>query len=160
MAKTNEKIVNLLKKHPEGGEEFFNTLDMMLRGDLDILKQVYDYLMSEYRGSTVLVLTGKFGFSLFNKYSTPLMNLFKRVIIVEGGIRNSKEVETECSYTYQDSERVLIVDDSLYSGTTVETIFKSIGVPISRRRVFVVYDGSRDLIKDYRCDSMFRYYKK
>ena len=33
----NEKIINLLKEHPEGGEKFFNALDLLIRSDRTIL---------------------------------------------------------------------------------------------------------------------------
>lgn len=38
---TNDKIIELLKQHPEGGETFFfNALDLMLRSDFDILAEL------------------------------------------------------------------------------------------------------------------------
>ena len=37
----NKKIINILKKHPEGGETFFNALDLILRSDRAILR---DYI--------------------------------------------------------------------------------------------------------------------
>lgn len=33
----NYQIIRILKKHPEGGEKFFNALDFIIRSDLSIL---------------------------------------------------------------------------------------------------------------------------
>ena len=33
---TNNKIIEILKQHPEGGETFFNALDLMLRSEMEV----------------------------------------------------------------------------------------------------------------------------
>ena len=41
---TNGKIIEILKQHPEGGEPFFNALDLMLRSDFDILAELKELI--------------------------------------------------------------------------------------------------------------------
>ena len=37
MSYLNNKIIDLLKEHKEGGEKFFNALDLMIRSDYSII---------------------------------------------------------------------------------------------------------------------------
>lgn len=41
---TNDKIIEILKQHPEGGETFFNALDLTLRSDFDILAELKELI--------------------------------------------------------------------------------------------------------------------
>jgi hypothetical protein len=92
MNRLNIKIAEILKQHPEG-EDFFDALDAMLRGDMDILTQFLTFAENKILSpeTKTLVLTGQFGIALMNIYGDKLRKMFKDVILVNGGIRTGAE---------------------------------------------------------------------
>ena len=82
MNRLNEKIVEILKQHPEG-EEFFDALDAMVRGDMSILNTFLMFVESNVEPKTrTLVLTGQFGVALMNLYIERLQKTFSEIILV------------------------------------------------------------------------------
>lgn len=158
----NSKIVEILKKHPEGGEKFFNALDFMIRGDVSIGHSYIEWLCSYYTpseaGAIGIVVTGRFGHFLISNYGRKLLQYFGDVVIVNGGIRDGEEPEI-----FRDNllmANYIFLDDSYYSGTTrdrIQKAMKSITPTATFSRTFVVYDGSRRM--DFRVKSMYRYYE-
>lgn len=156
MNKLNEKIVDILKQHPEG-KDFFNALDAMIRGDLDILSTFVHFAIGNITNpkSYVLVLTGRFGIALINNFGTYLNDLFSQVILVNGGIREGN-VPTILAENL-NSNHCIMFDDSFYSGKTRDTINSKLNELHARiAETYVVYDGS--IIKDRNVFSMFRYH--
>ena len=83
--KLNYKIAEILKQH-EGGEEFFDALDAMVRGDMDILHTFLNFVYSEldYTKEYSLILSGQFGNAIMSIYGVKLFEDFSSVILVEG----------------------------------------------------------------------------
>ena len=159
MNRLNIKIAEILKQHPEG-EDFFDALDAMLRGDMDILTQFL--LFSEITiGDTMsktLILTGQFGIALMNIYGEKLRESYGEVILVNGGIRTG--VEPIIYLEDLKFPKCVMLDDSFYSGTTrnkIEAKLRSIHSGARIEKTIVVYDGSPN--KQPEVYSMFRYHK-
>ena len=156
--KLNYKIAEILKQH-EGGEEFFDALDAMVRGDMDILNTFLNFVYFEI-GDTKeysLILSGQFGNALMGIYGAKLFEDFSSVILVEGGLRSGK-TPTIFRQNFTETKFILL-DDSFYSGTTKNTIERALKVVDSQAKIvktFVIYDGSKT--KEYNLYSMFRYY--
>lgn len=87
-------IKDLLKEHPEGGEKFFDALDLLIRGDSDILSMFLDFVMNNLSENITygVVLSGKFGCVLYNNYGHILSKYF------DGGIKFDKTVHSLFRY--------------------------------------------------------------
>ena len=156
--KLNYKIAEILKQH-EGGEEFFDALDAMVRGDMDILHTFLNFVYSEIgdTGEYSLILSGQFGNALMGIYGTNLFEDFSDVILVEGGLRSGKTpIIFKQNFT---KTKFILLDDSFYSGTTKDAIERALKMIDSQARIiktFVIYDGSK--VRKNNIFSMFRYY--
>ena len=156
--KLNCKIAEILKQH-EGGEEFFDALDVMVRGDMDILHTFLNFVYSELEHTREysLILSGQFGNAVMSIYGVKLFDDFSDVILVEGGLRSGK---TPIIFRQNFiNNKFIMLDDSLYSGTTRDSIERSLKMVDSQAgivKTFVIYDGSK--IKKNNLYSIFRYY--
>lgn len=178
---TNEKIIDILKQHPEGGERFFNALDLMVRSDQSIGQAFVDWVCNyDYYNLLVpmamdgmpntalkpmhlestdigVIVTGRFGHYLMSNFAKQLTENFKDIIVVNGGIREGEQPEI---FRADLSQFYILLDDSYYSGSTANAIAEALrGIKASSNllQAFVVYDGSKEdknLVK-----SMFRYYE-
>ena len=158
MNRLNEKIAEILRQHPEG-EPFFDALDAMVRGDMDILYTFLNFVYSEldYTKEYSLILSGQFGNAIMSIYGVKLFDDFSDVILVEGGLRSGK-TPTIFRQNFTKTKFILL-DDSFYSGTTKDAIERSLKMVDSQAKIvktFVIYDGSK--IKKNNLYSMFRYY--
>ena len=158
MNRLNEKIAEILRQHPEG-EPFFDALDAMVRGDMDILHTFLNFVYSKIgdTGEYSLILSGQFGNALMGIYGAKLFEDFSSVILVEGGLRSGK-TPTIFRQTFVNTKFIMF-DDSFYSGTTKDAIEHALKMIDSQARIvktFVIYDGSK--IKKNNIFSMFRYY--
>ena len=86
----NEKIGVILKQHKEG-EEFFNALDFMVKGDRSILEDFLSFFMNDAvkrlnLEETGLIVSGGFGNSIMTMYGDRLTETFREVIVTNGGI--------------------------------------------------------------------------
>ena len=158
MNRLNEKIAEILRQHPEG-EPFFDALDAMVRGDMDILHTFLNFVYSEldYTKEYSLILSGQFGNAIMSIYGVKLFDDFSDVILVEGVLRSGK-TPTIFRQNFTKTKFILL-DDSFYSGTTKDAIERSLKMVDSQAKIvktFVIYDGSK--IKKNNLYSMFRYY--
>lgn len=175
----NEKIIDILKQHPEGGERFFNALDLMIRSDQNIGKTFinwvcnYDFyhmispitINGVFNSQTSMnssdlgvIVTGRFGHYIMSNFAKELTNNFKDVIVVNGGIREGKSPEIFKSNL--EATHYILLDDSYYSGTTMRAISEALGKINHNAAIiqtFVVYDGSKDSQEFVK--SMYRYYE-
>lgn len=156
--KLNYKIAEILKQH-EGGEEFFDALDAMVRGDTDILDTFLNFVYSKIWDTNEysIILSGQFGNAIMGIYGAKLFKDFSDVILVEGGLRSSK---TPIIFRQNFiNNKFIMLDDSFYSGTTRDSIERSLKMIDSQAEIvktFVIYDGSK--VKKNNIYSMFRYY--
>ena len=160
MNRLNEKIAEILKQHPEG-EDFFDALDAMLRGDMDILTQFLTFAENKIFSpeTKTLILTGQFGIALMNICGEKLCKMFKDVILINGGIRTGAE-----PIIYRESltsPHCVMFDDSFYSGTTRDKIQAKLKLIHSGANIgttIVIYDGSINV--QHNVYSMFRYHSE
>ena len=158
MNRLNEKIAEILRQHPEG-EPFFDALDAMVRGDMDILHTFLNFVYSEldYTKEYSLILSGQFGNAIMSIYGVKLFDDFSDVILVEGGLRSGK-TPTIFRQTFINTKFIML-DDSFYSGITKDAIERALKMIDSQAKIvktFVIYDGSK--VKKNNIFSMFRYY--
>lgn len=158
---TNDKIIEILKQHPEGGETFFNALDLMLRSDFDILAELKELIGKNITNlkNVNIILSGHFGIALINNDNLWLSQ-FKNFYLIQGGLRGNDEGEFLKDYKTDSSENIF-VDDSFYSGTTrnkIDSLIRDKGLIKGINSTFVVYDGNPLIQKDVH--SLFKYYKK
>lgn len=167
----NEKIINLLKEHPEGGEKFFNALDLLIRSDRAILDDFISWSIEHIKSfcgnwtgdnlmtakSLGVILTGRFGNAVLSNYMPTLDKEFSDVIIVNGGIREGAIPEV-----YRqgfDIKNYVLLDDSFYSGTTmlsIEKAMQDIDPEVKIIHTCVIYDGGRE--KRDNVSSLYKYY--
>lgn len=91
----NEKIGIILKQHKEG-EEFFNALDFMIKGDRSILEDFLSFFMNDAGRNlelpdTGLIVSGGFGNAIMTMYGDRLTETFREVVVTNGGIRLGNE---------------------------------------------------------------------
>ena len=157
----NNKIIEILKRHPEGGEAFFNALDLIIRSDKNLLRDYIEWV-SKYCSSNMsvgCVVTGSFGRMLASVYNDWLNKTFGQVIIVNGGIRSGSPVELPIFEVLKPS--YVLLDDSYYSGRTANTIEKELQIINPKTKIdraFVIYDGSKGWVDGIY--AMYRYYEK
>ena len=112
----NEKIGVILKQHKEG-EEFFNALDFMIKGDRSILEDFLSFFMNDAGkklnlGDTGLIVSGGFGNAIMTMYGDRLTENFREVIVTNGGIRLGNE-----ALIFKDKllcKNWIFIDDSYY----------------------------------------------
>lgn len=158
----NEKIIEILKQHPEGGEKFFDALDLMIRSDRNILTSFCLLIKDFTPNNGCAVLSGHFGRYMINTCPVFLRNQFSELLLVNGGIRTGAKVELD----FLPHNKVLtFIDDSIYSGNTRLQILSELNrqqavnnkkEEYTFNKTFVVYDGMK--IRDTTTYSMFRYY--
>ena len=159
----NEKIGNILKRHPEG-KEFFDALDYTIRSDRNILKEFWLFAFDEVfstgdnNQTYNLIISGRFANALMTHFAFECTRNFNKVIITNGNLRNGELPEIYISTI--NSKPFIFLDDSFYSGKTRDTLEKALQEinPNSKIiKTIVVYDGS--IIPQSNVKSMFRYHK-
>ena len=166
----NEKIITLLKEHPEGGEKFFNALDLLIRSDRAILDDFISWSIGHikdfYKTWTELdtsvmhvgiILTGRFGLAVLSNYCDTLNKEFADIIVVNGGIREgaTPEIYKQGFHT----KEFILLDDSFYSGTTmlsIEKAMQDINPEVKIIHTCVIYDGGKE--KRDNVSSLYKYY--
>lgn len=154
----NEKIGVILRQHKEG-EEFFNALDFMIKGDRSILEDFLHFFMNDAGRTlelTKLIVSGGFGNAIMTMYGDRLIETFREVIVTNGGIRLGNE-----ALIFKDKllcKNWIFIDDSYYLGRTragISVALRKIRPDASIFETYVIYDGSMgraDKVK-----SMYRY---
>jgi len=155
--KINEVVRQMLQLHT-GGKEFFENLDIAVR-DPDIIQSLYDKIdkFIDYK-LHIYVVTGKFGV-FFKNWIECYGADNDYVYGVNGGLRNGEPIDSLEPFKEDfNGQDVIIIDDSFYSGRTVDTIIehvKSLGA--NYKATFVIYDGSKEKRPDIH--SLYRYYE-
>lgn len=176
MENLNNKIANILRQHPEGGEKFFDALDFMIRSDMEILDYFIKWAKIEiakhrhswgipYRQKVGVVLSGSFGRAILSSRLKELMGLgdftFSDLLVVNGGIRSDEPVEIYKTRADFKADYWVLLDDSFYSGKTARCIADAMrkANPFSNLvQALVIYDGSKD--NQGLTSSLFRYYEQ
>jgi hypothetical protein len=164
MVTLNEKIGNILKRHPEG-KEFFDALDYTIRSDRNILQEFVDFVWKivfagqDIRAEYNLILSGRFGNALATNFGSNIFWNFSRVVLTNGNLRNG---ELPVIYLSEINDKPFVfLDDSFYSGKTRDVLEKALQEinPNSKIiKTIVVYDGSLEPRENVY--SMYRYHKK
>lgn len=158
----NEKIGVILKQHKEG-EEFFNALDFIIKGDISILGDFLSFFMNDAGKrlnleETGLIVSGEFGNAIMTMYGDRLTKNFGEVIVTNGGIRLGNEAAIFKDRLF--CKNWIFIDDSYYLGRTkagISVALRKIRPDASLYETYVIYDGSMgraDKVK-----SMYRYGK-
>ena len=145
-----EKVQKCLETHV-GGEAYFNELDAAIKSDEEFLKSFMNRIIEETNCHN-FVMSGEIGSVYFKLCSHDDIHL----LLLPGGLRHGKELPHDDERIYKEMEFVF-VDDSYYSGKTLNTVKKyieSTGAKIIANYVF--YDGSRENKDNVK--SIYRYY--
>lgn len=154
----NENELNAIVKEcllqHEGGEKFFDELDYRIRESITLLRGIMSKVIFSEESFDYIIVSGKFGyvFKEFAEREYPLFN----VISINGSLRKGT-VNEEFKGKDYEGKRFVFIDDSFYSGTTMNKVKEYIeschGIFVS---TFVFYDGSKEKREDVH--SIYRYY--
>lgn len=158
----NEKIGIILKQHKEG-EEFFNALDFIIKGDISILGDFLSFFMNDAGKrlnleETGLIVSGGFGNAIMTMYGDRLTKNFGEVIVTNGGIRLGNEAAIFKDRLF--CKNWIFIDDSYYLGRTkagISVALRKIRPDASLCETYVIYDGSMGRVDKVK--SMYRYNK-
>lgn len=158
----NEKIGIILKQHKEG-EEFFNALDFIIKGDISILGDFLSFFMNDAGKrlnleETGLIVSGGFGNAIMTMYGDRLTKNFGEVIVTNGGIRLGNEAAIFKDRLF--CKNWIFIDDSYYLGRTkagISVALRKIRPDASIFETYVIYDGSMGRVDKVK--SMYRYNK-
>lgn len=155
--KLNEIVLKILKLH-EGGRNFFDNLDAAVK-DPDIVSSLY-HMIHKTTGVRycIQISTGGFG-RFYSNWIRSNGSDLDDVYLVNGGLREGNPIDSlEPFKSDINGQDFIIIDDSFYSGKTVDKIIehvKSLGG--NYVGTFVVYDGSHNKREDI--NSLYRYYE-
>lgn len=152
-----ESLVNDCLTQHEGGERFFDAIDEKLRNDNLLITMMIGKVL-ENETFDYIIVSGNFGKVFKNFCSNHIGKDFSdNVIVVNGGLRNGKEIDEFYNQYDINKKNLIFIDDSYYLGRTRDKIKDSIinngGNLICS---YVFYDGSK--IKDSSVHSFYRYY--
>lgn len=157
-SKVNNVVKEILQLHT-GGKEFFENLDIAIR-DTDIVQVLYDEIEKfiDHRMHLYIVVSGKFG-TFFRNWITCFGSDIDYVYSVNGGLRDGEPIDSLEPFKKDiEGKDIIIIDDSLYSGRTVDTIIEHItSIGGNYKATFVIYDGSKEKRPDIH--SLYRYYE-
>ena len=155
--KINNIVKEMLQKHI-GGKEFFDNLDLAVR-DKDIVQSLFDEI-EKFTGfyQHLYIVSGEFG-RFFANWVECFGADIDIVYQVNGGLREGNPIQSLEPFKEDiNGQDFIIVDDSFYSGKTVETIREHvISLGGSYAGTFVIYDGSHEKRKDIH--SLYRYHE-
>lgn len=156
MCKKIDNLVELCLKEHTGGEIFFDAIDEKLRNDDILLKMITDKVLNNEIFDYIIV-SGNFG-NVYKKFiDTNLKELSKKIIVVNGGLRNEENIVNFWKKYNISMKRIVFIDDSFYLGRTRDKIEEAIkkhqGTLIN---TYVFYDGSKE--KEENVHSFYRYY--
>lgn len=156
MADLKSMVNECLIQH-EGGENFFDALDEMMRNDTLLITMLIGRVLAAPSWDYIIT-SGTFG-KLFKEYADNNMpeSFSSKVITVPGGLRNGASItpfweDVECS-----NKKFVFLDDSFYKGRTRDVVKSAVeehnGTFTS---TYVFYDGSRE--KESNVYSFYRYF--
>lgn len=150
-AKFYNKVNKLLEKYI-GGQVFFTELDKAVKFDYDILEDLFDAVYEKFGTENLVIIgSGEIGIAMHN-FELPVD------ILVPGGLRfDSSKCNLEPYRTKLVGKDVVFVDDSYFSGRTLDVIHEAVAdVGGHLIGAYVAYDGSKD--RDPTVRSLYRYY--
>lgn len=144
------KVNELLEKYI-GGQIFFTELDKAVKFDPEILDQLIQKAVTETEGHALIVASGEIGLALHN-YE------LKVDLLVPGGLRFEPDRINLSPFKNRiKGSRIAFIDDSYFSGKTVEVVKREIErLGGLWQGAWVAYDGARH--KDENVRSLYRYY--
>lgn len=147
------RIVGICLRNHEGGENYFNELDNMVKNNIALVTSYVDYIV-EKENINSIIASGEIGENLIFYKEVGLINA--NIVTVNGGLRKGREIANLDS-SLITGKQFIFLDDSYYSGKTAdkvnEAVEKNGGNVIC---TYVFYDGSKE--KHDNVHSLFRYY--
>ena len=150
----NKIIDECLLQH-EGGEKFFDALDWRIRESLTLLRGIMSKVIFSGIKFDSIIVSGKFG-RVFSEFIEDEYHYYD-VVCINGSLRKGIVEKEYLNKDYKDKS-FIFVDDSFYSGTTMNKVkeyLESCGGKLVSTYVF--YDGSKE--KQENINSLYRYYK-
>lgn len=154
-------VSECLTKHI-GGENYFNELDGMIKGNETLLVLFLLYAVQD-SGVYNVIMSGGIGLNYMHLQLQNKIPDYINLMVVNGGLRKGKDIiggiASRCEVIPNDFNRtkIIFIDDSFYSGKTfnkVESFVNSRNGEIVRTYVF--YDGCKNKYEDV--VSLYRYY--
>ena len=115
-------MVNECLIQHEGGENFFDALDEMMRNDTLLITMLLGKVL-ENEKFDFLIVSGTFG-KLFKEYTVKNIEgaLVDKVICVPGGLRNGTKITPFWDEINVKNKHFVFLDDSFYLGRTRNTV--------------------------------------
>lgn len=143
----------------EGGEKFFDLLDDKIRIDIDLIHNMINFILDSNIYFDYIIVSGKFGrvFSNYiNNNETKLS--IHNIITVNGGLRKNNSIENFWEIYDIKNKKLVFVDDSFYSGKTMNAIKNAIESNDGELvKTFCYYDGSENKLENV--ESFYRWYR-
>lgn len=168
MDKIKYYVDELLKKF-NGGEEFFDKLDEVIRlpKNVDIIQKLFDIIYKEQGNKFNVIVSGKFGDWVKYLIDKSIIKVNGNLIHVKGSLRlndtnlnklsYSKYIDIIYKKTDIDNQHFIFIDDSFYSGSTKKSIEEWLRKHNSKLiKTYVIYDGNDKKFDDLK--SLYRYY--
>ena len=168
MDKIKLYVDELLKKF-QGGEEFFDKLDEVIRlpKNVDIIQKLFDIIYKEQGNNFNVIVSGKFGDWIKFLVDKSILKVDGNLILVKGSLRlkgtnlnklnYSKDIDVIFKKYDIDRQNFIFIDDSLYSGSTKKAIEEWLNQHKSKIiKTYVIYDGNDKKYDDIK--SLYRYY--
>lgn len=122
--------VDELLKRFQGGEEFFDKLDEVIRlpKNVDIIQKLFDIIYKEQGNNFNVIVSGKFGEWVKYLVDKSIIKINGNLILVKGSLRLkgtnlnklsfSKFIDVIYKKHSIDGQKYIFIDDSFYSGST------------------------------------------
>lgn len=151
-----DELVKELEEKHGGGRPFFNALDDNIKSitNVDITLALVKGLKNEW-----IATSGEFGDKLYKLWKDGKFECKGMVVFNGKMLTNKTGVNSWYPPDFElDNKRFVYVDDSYFSGSTANKINNFLNQHNSKvKRVFVIYDGSKEKKKGV--ESFFRYYQ-
>jgi hypothetical protein len=139
-----------------GGRDFFNKIDSYIKEDPDVIKEIFSGLEDRW-----VVSSGSFGDRSYELWNSGQIKC-KGVVVFNGKIvTKNKGINSYYPENFDlDNKEFIFVDDSIFSGKTVDLIENYLIEEHKSKIVSVKvgYDGSRNLNREI--ESLYNYYKE
>ena len=149
-----EMVTSLLRRHKDGGTEYFNALDKTIGDTLGLVSMLL-FSVPFYRP---IAMQGKFGNTVHELLASwNIEHMWPGFVHLVSSPRQEEEAEM-VHYGVLDTNPIFI-DDSTYSGATIEgvdnVLEKQFGLNV--HKTHVIYDGSPPWKKNS-VSSLYRFY--
>ena len=161
--------VDKILKDFQGGEEFFDKLDEVIRlpKNIDVIQVLFNTIYKENGDNFNVVVSGKFGDWLKFLVNKGILKVNGNLILVKGSLRledtnlNKLSFKKDIDIIYKkhdiDGQDYIFIDDSFYSGSTKKAIEEWLKQHNSKIiKTYVIYDGNDKKFDDLK--SLYRYY--